>query len=155
MKSLDSHLLKCVQDYLERHYLSGRRFGSAALGDPGLVAGLKRGRSLRLDTADRVLVFMGEAPIGPVFRREVEAFLAITRTKVSVLGLNATGNPSFVQRLRGGASPRLATVDRVRAWMADVCTAAEAQAIAGAVTAGGRTATIVVAPTGRPRQAEA
>ena len=42
----------------------------------------------------------------------------MTGTKLSVLGEEAAGNPSFVSRLRRGASPRLKTVDRVHAWMA-------------------------------------
>ena len=73
---------------------------------------------MRLKTADRVLAFMGEPLLGPAFRNEVEAFLSVTGTKLSVLGEEAAGNPSFVGRLRRGASPRLRTVDRVRAWMA-------------------------------------
>ncbi len=117
---MDTHtitLRRTVEGYIERHRISGRRFGEVALGDPGFIASLARGRSLRLDTADRLLVFMGEAPIGPAFRREIEAFLSVTRTKAYLLGLDAAGDPSFVARLRKGVSPRLATIDRVRAWM--------------------------------------
>ena len=84
-----------------------------------------RGREPRLDTADRVLVFMGEAPVGPAFRREVEGFVAVTRTKGYVLGHDAAGDPSFVARLRRGSSPRLDTAEQVRAWMAARCTEAE------------------------------
>ena len=40
-----------------------------------------RGRVPRLDTADRVLAFIGEEPAGPAFRSEIEAFIEITRTK--------------------------------------------------------------------------
>ena len=61
---------------------------------------------------------MGARPIGPAFRREVEAFLCATRTKVYVLREGSAGAPSFVERLRRGASVRLPTVERVRAWMA-------------------------------------
>ena len=81
MEQHTTTLRRAVDGYIERYRISGRRFGEVALGDPGFVASLARGRSLRLDTADRLLVFMGEAPIGPAFRREVEAFLAVTRTK--------------------------------------------------------------------------
>ena len=73
---------------------------------------------MRLGTADRVLVFMGLAPLGPAFRREVEAFLEVTGAKASVLGEEAAGNRSLVGRLRRGGSPCLGTVDRVRVWMA-------------------------------------
>ena len=122
-----------IEGYIERHRISGRRFGEAALSDPGFVASLARGRSLRLDTADRLLVFMGEAPIGPAFRREVEAFLSVTRTKAYLLGLDAAGDPSFVARLRKGVSPRLPTVDRVRAWMDEACTDEQRRAIHAAM----------------------
>ena len=135
MTNLRADILRSVRDHLERHRMSARRFGTDALGDESLVASLARGRTLRLGTADRVLAFMGEAPIGPVFRREVEAFLAVTRTKVSVLGAHGARNPSFVARLRRGLSPSLETVDRVRAWMAAHSSPAEARAIRAAVAA--------------------
>ena len=45
-----------------------------------------------------------------------------------MLGEEAAGNPSFVGRLRKGASPRLTTVDRVRAWMAANANAEETRA---------------------------
>ena len=98
--------------------MSARAFGAAALGDPEFVASLGRGRSPRLATADRVLAFMGETSAGPAFRAEVEAFLEATGIKRSVLGIGATGNPSFVAHLRRGASPTLKTVGQVRAWVA-------------------------------------
>ena len=60
---------------------------------------------------------MGYPPLGPVLRSEVEAFLAVTGTKASILGEEAVGNPSFVGRMRKGTSPLLVTFDRVRAWM--------------------------------------
>ena len=135
MEQHTTTLRRTIDGYIERHRISGRRFGEAALGDPGFVASLSRGRSLRLDTADRLLVFMGEAPIGPAFRREVEAFLSVTRTKAYLLGLDAAGDPSFVARLRKGVSPRLATVDRVRAWMDRDCSDAQRRAIRAAMSA--------------------
>ncbi len=118
MAELSIFVRTSVEDWLARENVSGRRFGEVALGDPGLVAQLRRGRSPRLRTADRLLVFMGMEPVGEAFRREVDAFLAATGLKVSLFGEMAAGDPSFVARLRKGASPTLAKVDRVRAWMA-------------------------------------
>lgn len=82
------------------------------------VASVREGRCPRLGTVDRALAVMGKAPVTPAFLKEVKAFLAVTGTKRSTLGLKATGNPSFVAHLLAGASPRLATVEAVRAWMA-------------------------------------
>lgn len=127
--SLDDRLRRAVSVWCTRHGVSVRFFGVAALGDPDLPASQMRGRSMRLKTADRVLAFMGEPLLGPAFRNEVEAFLSVTGTKLSVLGEEAAGNPSFVGRLRRGASPRLRTVDRVRAWMAAHASEDELRAI--------------------------
>ena len=129
MATLDTDIRQRVLDHLARNGVSARRFGKEALADSGFVASLKRGRRLRLDTADKVLAFMGEESIGPAFRCEVEAFLGVTRTKASVLGSEAVRNRSFVGRLRRGASPRLATVGRVRSWMAAQSSEAEAREI--------------------------
>ena len=123
-----------IADFIARHGLSPRRFGAAALGDPGFVAGLARGRSPFLSTADRVLSFMEAEPAGPRFRREVEAFLSVTGVKVSVFGLEAAGDTAFVSRLRAGRSLRLSTVDRARAWMARHASAAERRTIDDAVS---------------------
>ena len=126
-------LIRLLDAYRARTGVSARRLGAEALNDPGLAATLKRGRTLRLSSADRLLAFIGEAPLGPRFRCEVEAFLEVTRTKRAVFGLAAAGDPSFVARLTSGASPTLATVDRVRAWMRANASAAEHRAIARAV----------------------
>ena len=115
---------------------SARRFGAEVLGDPGFVLSQARGRSVRLGTANRVLVFMGLPPLGPAFRREVEAFLEVTVSKASVLGEEAAGNRSLVGRLRKGASPTLRTVDRVRAWMAAHANAEETAAIRAGIDDG-------------------
>jgi len=135
MTPLDDSLRDAVLAHLARSGTSGRRFGREALNDPGFVASLKNGRRLTLVTADRVLAAMGEPPVGPAFAREVEAFLGHSGTKPYVMGERAAGDPSFVERLRGGVSFRLATVDKVRAWMraqADAaCAAAMARAVAG------------------------
>ena len=127
--SLDDRLRRAVAAWRERCGMSARRFGMEALGDPDFVFSQTRGRSVRLGTADRLLVFMGCPRLGPAFRREVEAFLAVTGHKLSVLGEEAVGNPSFVGRLLRGASPRLRTVDRVRAWMAANANVEETRAI--------------------------
>ena len=136
MASLDHSFRTLLHTHLERSATSGRRFGVEALGDPGFVASLAKGRRLGLKTADRVLAFIGAAPLSPAFRREVEAFLRLTGTKVYVLGEGALADPSFVERLRRGASFRLATVERVRAWMAcradAAALAAMREAVAGA-----------------------
>ncbi len=116
--ALDDLLRRAVAAWRERRGVSARRFGVEALGDPGFVFSHARGRTVRLGTADRILAFMGLAPLGPAFRDEVEAFLEVTGAKASVLGAEAVGNRSLVGRLRKGASPNLRTVDRVRAWMA-------------------------------------
>ena len=118
MTRLDTELRTLVHAHLARSGLSGRRFGAEALNDPGFVASLAKGRRLGLKTADRVLAFIGAAPIAPAFRREVETFLRLTGTKVYVLGEAAARDASFVERLRRGGSFRLETVDGVRAWMA-------------------------------------
>ena len=122
---LDERLRRSIALWRARRGMSARRFGVGALGIPGFVGLQARGRPLRVDTADRVLAFMGYPPLGPLLRAEVEAFLAVSGTKVSILGEEAVGNPSFVGRLRRGASPYLATFDRVRAWMAANATGEE------------------------------
>lgn len=114
----DEQLRRKIETWLARHGLSTTRFGRDALGDPGFVGALTRGRRVRLHTADRALAFMGEAPLGPAFRSEVESYLAVSGTKPHVLGEEALGDPSFISRLRRGSSPYLGTIDRVRAWMA-------------------------------------
>ena len=79
-----------------RANMSARESGVPALGDPGFVSSLVSGQSMRLDTADRVLQFMDEAPIGPKFREEVEEFLSRTDMKPYKLGEKALGDPTFV-----------------------------------------------------------
>ena len=129
MTGSQTTLRRAIAAFVERRGMTRTGFGTAALGDPSFLAELGRGRSPRLDTADRVLAFMGIEPMGPAFRREVDAFLAVTGVKPSELGREASGNPSFMTWLRRGGSPRLATVDRVRAWMTAHAGAADARAI--------------------------
>ena len=87
----------------EREALRGGRAGPF----PASWDCTPRGRPLRVDTADRVLAFMGYPPLGPLLRAEVEAFLAVSGTKVSILGEETVGNPSFVGRQRPGAPRRI------------------------------------------------
>ena len=129
MDDLAAQFRDTVEDWLKRTGTPPARLGQQALGDPSFVLRLRRGRVPRMNTADKVLVFIGEAPVGPAFRAEIEAFIEITRTKPYVLGLDAAGDPSFVARLRRGVSPRLDTVGRVRAWMAARCSEGERVAI--------------------------
>ena len=91
--------------------------GAAALSNACFVGRLARGSAVRMATADKVLTFVGAEPIGPRFRQEIETYLETTGTKAHVFGEEAARDPSFVLRLRRGASPMLDTVDRVRAWM--------------------------------------
>ena len=125
MDELTIHFRDTVRAFLERTGTAPARLGIDALGDPSFVHRLMRGRKPRLDTADKVLVFMGESPVGPAFKAEVDGFVVVTRTKPYVLGLEAAGDPSFVARLRRGVSPRLDTAERVRRWMAERCTGNE------------------------------
>ena len=129
MIKLDQAFYWTVEAYLRRHEMSPARFGQRSLGDTCFVADLAGGRSPTLRTADKVLVFMGFAPLGQAFVDEVEAFLAVTGIKSSELGYAATGNPSFVNRLRRGTSPRLTTVDQVRSWMLENSSTEEHRAI--------------------------
>ena len=109
MTTLDDFIRQTIKAYLARTNMSAREFGLHVFGgDPGFVSSLKKGRSLNLDTADRVLQFMDEAPIGPKFRDEVEAFLSRTGMKAYKLGEDALGDNTFVRRLRSGVSPGFA-----------------------------------------------
>ena len=129
MTPLATSLNRTIEAYIQRHGMTRSRFGQAALHDPSFVSVFGRGRSPRLDTADRVLTFMGLAPMGSTFRREVDAFLVVTGVKASEFGREINGNPSFVTWLRRGGSPRLSTVDKARAWMERTASAEEIKAI--------------------------
>ena len=136
MTDRNTSLQKTIAGFLARRGMGRGRFGLETAGNPSLVARLAAGLVPRLATADRVLAYMGEEPFGPAFRREVEAFIAITRTKAHLLGQEAMGDPSFVRRLRQGASPRLDTCDRVSAWMESQSSEAERRAVRAAVEDG-------------------
>ena len=143
--TLDDNFRRAVLAYLKRSRRSGSQLGRLALGDPDFVRKLGRGRSLSLRTADRVLGFMGEAAIGPMFRREVAAFIRVTGTGRANLGLRAASDPGFVSGLENESSVRLCTVQRVRAWMRETASDAERSAIARAI-AGSEEAASTLAP---------
>ena len=123
--TLDARFLRAVETWYARNGTSAGAFGAAVCRDRGFVATLREGRRPRLRTVDRALAVMGEPPVTPAFLAEVEAFLAVTGTKRSVLGQEATGNPSFVAQLLRGVSPSLATVESVRALMTSHASADE------------------------------
>ncbi len=123
--NLDARFRQAIEIWCSRNGASAGALGAAALRDRDFVASLRRGRNPRLRTVDSVLAVMGEPPAGPAFLGEVEAFLAVTGIKRSLLGRGATGNPSFVVQLSKGVSPTLATVRDVRAWMASHASADE------------------------------
>ena len=105
MTGFKTSLRQAIEAFMQQRGMSRTRFGEAALGDPSFITVFSHGRPPRLDTADRLLAFMGLEPIGLGFRREVDAFLAVTGAKSSELGREMSGNPSFVSWLRRGGSP--------------------------------------------------
>ena len=136
--SLDARFLRAVEAWCAGNGMSTGAFGAAVYRDRGFVASLRGGRSPRLGTVDRALAVMGEPPAGLAFLREVDVFLAVTGVKRSLLGREATGNPSFVSQLLRGVSPKLATVEAVRAsmkWHASPAEWREIRARAGTLPA--------------------
>ena len=123
--SLVARFRQAIEVWCSRNGVSAGALGAASLRDRDFVPSLRGGRNPRLRTVDRVLAVMGEPPAGPPFLWEVEAFLAVTGIKLSMLGFGATGNPSFVAQLRKGLSPTLATVRDARIWMASHANAEE------------------------------
>ena len=117
MATLDETIRHAVQAYLARTGMSERKLGAFAVGDPSLVPRLMAGGSTKLHTADALLRYMDEPPIGPQFAGEVEAFLSETGIGERQFGSRAAGDSSFVTKLRNGEGLRLFTVERVRAWM--------------------------------------
>ena len=132
--SFDDALRESVRSYLGREGMSRTRFGRTVLGDPHFVdKRLNGGGSVKLDTADRIRESIGEMPFRRAFCWEVEAFLVVTGLKPWTVGSQSVCQPSFVQRLRAGASPYLSTVDRVRGWMRTQARPAERRDILAAV----------------------
>ena len=117
MTTLDASIRQAVEAYLARSQLSERKLGAFAVGNPGLIPQIKAGGSMWLDTADQLLSYMNEEPVGPTFRSEVEAFLSETGVGERKFGAKAAGDPAFVMKLRSEVSPRLSTVQRVQGWM--------------------------------------
>ena len=117
MAMLDDLIRQAVRAYLSRSKISEWKLSAFAVGDPSIVPRLMAGGSMRLDKADQLLCYMNQAPIGPGFVTEVEAFLSDTGIEHRKFGSMAAGDPMFVTKLRGGASPRLSTFERVQAWM--------------------------------------
>ena len=129
--------------------MSEGAFGASVYRDRDFVPSLRDGRCPRLRTVDRALATLGEPPAGPAFLGEVEAFLAVTGVKRSLLGRDATGNPSFVAQLLGGVSPKLATVEAVRTTMKSHASPAEWREIRA--RSGAMPAILTEAPLPSPR----
>ncbi len=58
MESLTKQFERRVAVFLRRSRLTPSEFGALAVGDPKFLGDVRRGRSPRLATADRVLAFM-------------------------------------------------------------------------------------------------
>ena len=50
--------------------------------------------------------------------RDIDAFLDREGMTPTEFGLRSISDPNLYRRLKGGANPRLATMDRIRAFMA-------------------------------------
>ena len=136
--TLDDNVRRLIRAFLDRSPLSDEEFGRLVVGDSRLIAGLDKGCPLTLEMADRLLRLMGEAPIGPTFRSEVTAYLAITGTRGSSLGEKTVGNRSFVSRLKSGKSPLLSDVQKVRARMRRTVSEEQRAALALAIADDGQ-----------------
>ena len=117
MTTLEDSIRQAIEAYLARSQLSERKLSAFAVGDPAIIPRFRAGGSMRLDTADQLLTYMNEEPIGPTLRSDVEAFLSETGIGERKFGGKAAGDPAFVTRLRRGATSRLSTVQRVQGWM--------------------------------------
>ena len=126
-------LIDSIEAHIAREQLTRTGFGGDAVDDGSFLGRLDRGSDVRLETADKVLAFLGEEPMGPRFLCEIEAWLRVTRTKAHLFGRQALGDPTFVLRLSRGRSPTLRTFDRVRAFMAANVRTAEREAVRAAV----------------------
>ena len=97
MTTLDGSIRQAIEADLARSQLSERKLGAFAVGNPALIPQIKAGGSMRLDTADQLLSYMNEAPIGPPFRSEVEAFLSETGIGERRFGAKAAGEGRHVR----------------------------------------------------------
>ena len=132
--SFDDELRRCVHEYLDREGVSRTRFGRMVLGDPGLVDNrLNGGGAVKIDTADRIRVFVGAMPFRQLLCWELEVFLSTTGLRPWAVGYQSVRQPAFVDRLRAGASPYVSTVDRIRGWMRRQTSAAQRRDILATV----------------------
>ena len=132
--SFDDELRRCVHEYLDREGVSRTRFGRMVMGDPGLVDNrLNGGGAVKIDTADRIRVFVGAMPFRQLLCWELEVFLSTTGLRPWAVGYQSVRQPAFVDRLRAGASPYVSTVDRIRGWMRRQTSAAQRRDILAAV----------------------
>ena len=63
------HLLSTVERYLRESGITASRFGRDAMGDPGFVATLRRGREPRDTTVLRVAAYLAEKRASAAPRR--------------------------------------------------------------------------------------
>ena len=137
MTDLMADIRAKVSDYLARTGMAEEEFGRRALGRPGFVGRLGVQRTMTLRTADRVLRFMGETPIGPTVRRDVEAFLEVTGIRPERFGIDAVGSAWFVSRLGTQQSVRLTAVQQAREYMDRAADPSQRAVIAGMLEDGG------------------
>ena len=58
MKTLTAQFRARIEEFLRRTGFKETEFGRQAIGDPTLLLDLRRGRSPKLETADRILAFI-------------------------------------------------------------------------------------------------
>lgn len=74
MRTLSAQLLDEIEDFLMRHRMPPTTLGELFCRDPQFVRQIRAGRSIRLDTADRLRAWMAAyRPHGPRRKREKEA----------------------------------------------------------------------------------
>jgi hypothetical protein len=120
--------------------LSASTLGRLAIGDAGLVIGMRNGRQLRPRTAERVRAFMADqtrvdaarcprraqpargpsqpppalVPAPDPILAEIAVYLAATGMSGADFGVAAIGDPNLVGDLRRGREPRRRTLARIR-----------------------------------------
>lgn len=57
----DAQVLSEIERFCKAHNMGITTFGRAAIGDPNLVANMRKGRSLTLKTANAVAAYMARA----------------------------------------------------------------------------------------------
>lgn len=58
-------LLKEIEDFLKSSGMSATAFGTAALNDPPFVQQLRKGRDIKMSTAERIRAFIRDAAGAP------------------------------------------------------------------------------------------